>query len=344
MRILVGMSGGIDSTYAAIKLKNEGHSVEGAVLVMHEYTEIEAARASAREVGIPIHIVDAREEFKSVVIPDFINEYISGRTPNPCIICNSEVKFFVLLRYALENGFDAIATGHYAKIVKLTFDGVTHHRVAKGRDIQKDQSYMLYRLGENILSRLILPLGDMTKEEIRAEARELGISSADRGESQEICFIPDNDYAAYIENIVGESAPGNFVDECGNILGKHKGIIHYTIGQRKGLGISAAARIFVTDIDPITGDITLSYENKMRDRLFVSRIMPIGRESFIKVGARYLVKTRYHAKPVFALIEEVTDDGIYLRLDSSVKSPTPGQAAVFYDGDTVVFGGIITKE
>ncbi len=344
MRILVGMSGGIDSTYAAIKLKNEGHTVEGAVLVMHDYTETELAKKSALEVGIPIHIVDAREKFNSSVIPDFINEYINGRTPNPCIICNSEVKFLVLLRFALENGFDAIATGHYAKIVKVTKNGRIHHAVARAKDMKKDQSYMLYRLGEDILSRLILPLGDMTKEEIREEATRLSLSSADRGESQEICFIPDNDYASFIEERVGDSVPGEFVDENGCVLGIHKGIIHYTVGQRKGLGISASARIFVTDIDPKTRRITLSYENKMKKRLFVSGIRPLGREEYIKAGSRYFVKTRYHATPTPCVIEEVCDDGIYIAHDTPIKAPTPGQSAVFYDGDVVAFGGIITKE
>lgn len=344
MRILVGMSGGIDSTYAAIKLKNEGHTVEGAVLVMHDYTETEFAKKSALEIGIPIHIVDAREEFDASVIPYFINEYTNGRTPNPCIVCNSEVKFLVLLRFALENGFDAIATGHYAKIVRVTKNGITHHAVARAKDIKKDQSYMLYRLGEDILSRLILPLGDMTKDEIRLEASRLGLSSADRGESQEICFIPDNDYASYIEERTGDSVPGEFVDENGRVLGMHKGIIHYTIGQRKGLGISASARIFVTDIDVETGRITLSYDNKMKSRLFVSGIKPRDREEYIEIGSKYFVKTRYHAAPLPCVIEAVADDGISILFDTPVKAPTPGQSAVFYVDDVVVFGGIITKE
>ncbi len=343
MKILVGMSGGIDSTYAAIKLKNEGHTVEGAVLVMHEYTELDEAIASAEEIGIPIHTVDAREAFSSAVIPDFINEYTNGRTPNPCIICNSEVKFALLLRYALENGFDAIATGHYAKIVMLDVNGQAHHAVARAKDEKKDQSYMLYRLGENILSRLILPLGDMTKDEVHSEARALGLSSVNRGESQEICFIPDNDYASYIEARVGESAPGEFVDENGNILGVHKGIIHYTVGQRKGLGISAAARIFVTDIDPKTGRITLSYETGKGNTVFVSRIKPCDREMYIKQGCEYLVRLRYHAPLVPCIITSVTEEGIELTLPENARASSPGQSAVIYEGDAVLFGGIITR-
>ena len=214
MKILVGISGGVDSAFCANRLLLEGHEVEGAVLLMHEHTEIASAEAAARDIGIKLHVVDVREEFEKVVKENFISEYLSGRTPNPCIICNEKVKFARLYSYAMENGFDAIATGHYAKIVKLG----ERYAVARSADEKKDQSYMLYRLSQNILSALILPLSDIPKADVRRESAEQGISAADRKDSQEICFLPDGKYAEFIEQKRGISPPGNFVDEEGNIL------------------------------------------------------------------------------------------------------------------------------
>jgi len=199
MRILLGMSGGLDSTYAAHKLIADGHTVEGAVLDMHGSTDVRAAEEACASLGIELHVIDCRERFSDIVIENFLDEYLKGRTPNPCIICNSEVKFAVLLDYALENGFDKIATGHYARINERVTDGGVRYYLSRAADVSKDQTYMLWRLSQRVLSHLVFPLSDDKKSDIRECARELGLSSADREESQEICFIPSGDYAAYIE-------------------------------------------------------------------------------------------------------------------------------------------------
>lgn len=338
MKILVGLSGGVDSTYAALKLIKEGHEVEGAVLRMHEHTDVDGAAAVADELGIRLHVVDATAEFGQAVIPNFISEYVNARTPNPCIICNERVKFRVLHDYALKNGFDAIATGHYATVV--CNNGIFSLSVA--RDHAKDQTYMLYRLPQDVLSRLVLPLSELEKWEVVELARAAGITAAEKKESQEICFIPDNDYAAYIERVNGPSREGDFVDEEGRILGRHKGIIHYTVGQRKGLGISAAGRIFVKSIDPLTDRITLSFENPPSEHFFVtdpvySGIAPLKAGEAVRVD----VKVRYNSKAVGCVATGNADGSVSVSLDAPQRFVSKGQSAVFYVGDVVAFGGFI---
>lgn len=229
MRILVGISGGVDSAFAAKKLILEGHEVEGAVLIMHEFTELSAAREAAESVGIRLYEIDCRDSFNEIK-QNFVSEYINARTPNPCIICNERVKFKMLYDFAIERGFDAIATGHYARVERLN----GRYTLAIPEDERKEQTYMLYRLPQNILSRLILPLSEGKKTNIRIIAKEQGISAANREDSQEICFLPNGGHTDYIESVAGKSVEGNFVDENGRVLGRHKGIIHYTVGQRKG--------------------------------------------------------------------------------------------------------------
>lgn len=336
------MSGGVDSTYAALKLKEEGHDVAGAVLVMHEYTETEAAQAAARSVGIPLYKIDCRDIFESRVVSNFISEYLSGRTPNPCIVCNSEVKFRVLLDYALENGFDMIATGHYAKIAERNFDGNVRYAIARSEDSSKDQTYVLWRLSQDILAHLCFPLSNSEKKNIRIEAREKGLSAADRGESQEICFVPSGDYAGFIEKRTYPSKPGNFINNEGKILGEHKGIIHYTVGQRKGLGIAMGQRIFVTKIDPLDNTVTLSFEDSISQSVSVSGIIfsgiPEMKEGQIK---QLRVKLRYLAPPVECSLEYKGGGCATVNLITPVRAVTPGQSAVFYDGDILVAGGFI---
>ena len=342
MRVLLGMSGGLDSTYSAVKLMEEGHSVEGAVLVMHDYTEIESARAAAREIGIKLHEIDCRRLFEEMVIPDFISEYRKGRTPNPCIVCNREVKFKSLLDFAKSNGFDKIATGHYAKICRKSFGNTEKSVICRASDSSKDQTYMLWRLPREVIDNLLLPLSDLTKEEIRLMAAKKGISSAERKESQEICFIPSGDYGGYIESIYGKSPEGDFVDEDGNVLGRHKGIIHYTVGQRKGLGIALGQRAFVTDINPVTDRITLSFSAKETDEFTVSDIVFSGCEEMpVGSSAEMLVKIRYQAVPVSAKIEILEGKKARVILARPARSVTSGQSAVFYDGEVLMLGGFI---
>jgi len=342
MKILLGMSGGIDSTYAALKLKEEGHEVEGAVLIMHGYTETESAEAAAKSVGIPLHKIDCRDVFEAKVIDNFVNEYLSGKTPNPCVICNSEVKFRILLDYARKNGFDKIATGHYAKITKRICDGEIRYAVTRATDKSKDQTYVLWRLSQDILSSLCFPLSADEKKEIREEARKKGSSAADRGDSQEICFVPSGDYAGFIESRTHPSPHGYFINNEGKVLGEHKGIIHYTVGQRKGLGIAMGQRIFVTKIDPNNNTVTLSFDDSFSDTVNVSDMVFSGMPEMATGGKVSLaVKLRYLAAPAECVVEYSGGGRATVKLTSPVRAVTPGQSAVFYDGDVLVAGGFI---
>lgn len=341
MRILVGMSGGLDSTYAAMKLIKEGHYVEGAVLVMHDFTDIASAKETAAEIGIKLHVIDCRELF-SCVTENFVKEYSVGRTPNPCIICNPMVKFQVLYDYAMKNGFDKIATGHYARVVTVLNDGEERFALARSADDKKDQTYMLYRLPQEILSALYLPLSDELKSEIKAFASENRLSVAEREESQEICFIPDGDYASYIEDRMGKFPEGDFVDSEGKVLGRHKGIIRYTYGQRKGLGVSAGTRIFVTGIDAVSNTVTLSTQGNLTDTVKVCDIVFSGMSRPAEDSTRTVsVKLRYQARPVEAIANFDKEGRATLKLSIPQKAVTPGQSAVMYDGDVLLCGGFI---
>ncbi len=341
MRILVGMSGGLDSTYAAMKLIDEGHEVEGAVLVMHRYTDTTGARATAESIGIPLHVIDCTEDF-SAVEENFIYEYKNARTPNPCIICNQLVKFRRLADFALENGFDRIATGHYAGVAEITDGTETRFTLVKAKDERKDQTYMLYRLPQDVLSILVLPLSDDVKTDVRAQAERIGLEVAHKKESQEICFIPDGDYATYIEDRVGRMPEGDFIDTDGKPLGKHKGIIRYTVGQRKGLGISLGERVFVSRIDAKSNTVMLSGEPAQSDRIEVDNIVFTGlSETQAPCERRVSVKLRYQALAVPAIAIFHGEGRATLLLDSQVASVTPGQSAVMYDKDLLLAGGFI---
>ena len=339
MKILVGMSGGVDSTYAAHKLIEEGHDVAGAVLVMHDYTELSAAEASAAALGISLYIINCRERFESEVVTNFIDEYRHGRTPNPCIVCNSRVKFDCLLDFALENGFDAIATGHYAKLSKTKGGRYCVSDCADGR---KNQTYMLWGLSQRVLSHLIFPLSEMTKDEVRKKTREKNLISWDRADSQEICFIPDDDHAAFIESRTGKCEEGDFVDEEGRVLGRHRGIIGYTVGQRKGLGIALGARAFISKIDPVTNRITLSF-NTGESRDFSVRGVVFSAIEPSKEPTEYTltVKHRYQSPRIPARVIFYPEGRAEVHLSEPARSITSGQSAVFYIGDRLVAGGII---
>jgi tRNA-specific 2-thiouridylase len=344
MKILLGMSGGLDSTYAAHKLMSEGHAVEGAVLIMHGHTDVAAAKESAKKLGIKLHEIDCRAEFEEKVVASFVSEYLAGRTPNPCVVCNSEVKFRVLLDYATANGFDAIATGHYARIVKRKSGNGIRYAVSRAKDTKKDQTYMLWRIPQDILSHLYFPLADEEKNDIRESAREIGLSCADRDESQEICFVPDGDYASFIEERTEPSPHGFFINNEGKILGEHKGIIRYTVGQRKGLGIAMGKRVFVTDINVSQNTVTLSEEDSFADSLSVDGMVFSGiEEPRLYEKIRLAVKVRYLAKPILCKLEYLGDGKGRVELDLPVRAITPGQSAVFYDEEDLVAGGFISR-
>lgn len=342
MKILVGMSGGVDSAYAAYKLLREGHTVAGAVLEMHDYTDTSAAREACDALDIPIYIINCRELFEERVVANFIDEYRQARTPNPCVICNSEVKFECLLDFALANGFDRIATGHYARIGACGTGEGERFYVETSRDSKKDQTYMLWRLSQRVLSHLILPLSDITKEEVALLNSELNLVPVSKKESQEICFIPDNDHAAFIESRVGKSPEGDFVDDDGNVVGRHKGIINYTVGQRKGHGVALGARAFISDIDPKSNRITLSLKTSERYRFTVSGIVFSGIEApKSEEKMRLTVKHRYHSPRISAEVAFLPDGRAEVTLDEPARSLTPGQSAVFYLGEKLAFGGFI---
>ena len=336
MKILVGISGGVDSAFAAKKLMLLGHSVEGAVLIMHEHTELFAAREAAASVGIELHEIDCRNAFMQIK-ENFVSEYVNARTPNPCIICNERVKFKYLYDFAMENGFDAIATGHYACVIEEN----GRFALEIPEDVTKEQTYMLYRLPQNILSRLILPLSEGTKSEIREASKEYGISAANRSDSQEICFLPDGNHTEYIESVAGKSPEGNFIDTEGKILGRHKGIIHYTVGQRKGLGISLGSRAFVTDIDPEKNTVTLSPTLEGKSSLEITNVVYSGMaEPNVETEVQLEVKLRYTA-PLVPCTAHLYPDGRATLTLASPQKFAPGQSAVLYLNGRVMLGGFI---
>jgi len=339
MKILLGLSGGLDSSYAA-RLIASGHQVEGAVLLMHSYTDITAAETAAREAGIPLHIIDRRELFKAQVEKYFISEYMRGRTPNPCTVCNPRVKIGELCSFAAANGFERVATGHYARTVSKN----GRYAIAMGADSRKDQSYMLWGLTQEQLGMLWLPLGELRKEQVREEARAMGLSSADARESQDICFIPDGDYAEFMK-MRGITAPiGNFVDGNGKIIGQHKGIFHYTVGQRRGLGVAMGQRMFVSEIRPATNEIVLlpdggSYTDTMTvtDLNFQLIPPPVDGET-----AEYtlLGKVRYAAAPIPMKLK-IAGNTAEVTFTEHIRAVTPGQSAVFYLDGAIALGGVI---
>lgn len=343
MKILLGMSGGVDSSYTAEILKRNGFDVEGAVLVMHGETDTEGAQRAAEKTGIPLHVIDCRAEFETEVADYFAREYACGRTPNPCTVCNRTVKFQKLYEYASENGFDKIATGHYADI------GYENDRffIKKGADEKKDQSYMLWNLTQEQLSMLVLPLSSLTKAEIKERAAELGVQAAGKPESQDICFLPNGSYAEFVRSRLGDKyadvvKEGDFIDPDGNVLGRHKGIINYTVGQRRGLGIALGKRMFVSAIDPEKNTVTLmpdggSYSRKARINALNFQKMNAPADVNATVNAS--VKVRYAAKPVTAKITFFGDTA-EIEFDEPIRAITPGQSAVAYDGDGILFGGV----
>ena len=341
-RVLIAMSGGVDSSTAAALLLQQGYEVEGVTMKLTAglCCDIGSAQAVCGHLGIPHRMLDMQKEFTTAIIGNFIDEYRSGRTPNPCIRCNDIIKFRTLLTYAREHAFAFLATGHYARIEQETT--TSRFVLKKGSDVSKDQSYFLYRLTQDQLAHVLLPLGSMHKTDVRRLARTLKLPAADRPESQEICFVPDNDYRAVLREHAPETLkPGEMVMTDGKVVGRHKGIAFFTVGQRRKLGIAAGERLYVARIEPAARRVVLGRVSDLqRPEMFVAEPNFI---LFNELDASLPVevKIRYRSSLEPAVIEPVGPGRIHVIFKRSVAGISPGQAAVFYDGDVVVGGGTI---
>jgi tRNA-specific 2-thiouridylase len=352
------MSGGVDSSVAAALLCEQGYDVVGIAMRLTpdapvaearrrstccSHDDFEDARRVAERMGFPFYVVDLRADFASRVIGNFVGEYAAGRTPNPCVMCNREIKFDRLWSRAEAICADFIATGHYARI---ECDSAGNFHLRRAADSNKDQSYFLFNLGQRELRRTLFPLGSMTKAEVRARARALGLVNADKSESQEICFVPDGNYAAFVARNLPETAirSGRIIDAAGRTLAAHSGIHRFTVGQRRGLGIAAGEPLYVRNIDATTGDITVSGRDRLTSAGLIARQInlvhpfPYNNSEF-----RAEVKIRYRHPGLAAKIRVSEGNRAEVRFDSGGPAITPGQVCVFYHGDEVIGGGFIER-
>jgi tRNA-specific 2-thiouridylase len=354
-KVVVGMSGGVDSSVAAYLLKEQGYDVIGVTMQIWQEEEetvqeenggccglsaVDDARRVAQSLEIPYYVMNFRKDFKEKVIDYFCEEYLNARTPNPCIACNRYVKWESLLKRCLDIGADYIATGHYAQVVRLDNGRYTLKRSAT---LAKDQTYALYNLTQNQLSKTLMPVGEYSKDRVREIAEKIGLTVANKPDSQDICFV-ENDYGKFIEETTGQNIPkGNFVDPEGNILGEHKGIIYYTVGQRRGLGLSLKQPGYVIRVDKQTNEVVIG----TKDRLFTNVLYgnKVNLMSVEEVSGKMKVnaKIRYNSPEVPCTIEMVGDDRIRVAFEQPQRAVTPGQAVVFYDGDIVVGGAVILE-
>lgn len=353
-KVVVGMSGGVDSSVAAWLLKEQGYDVIGVTMQIWQDEEesvqeenggccglraVEDARRVAQQLDIPYYVMNFKSEFREKVMDYFAGEYLRGRTPNPCIACNRYVKWESLLKRSLDIGADYIATGHYARVRQLE-NG--RYAICSSVTSAKDQTYALYNLTQDQLAHTLMPVGEYTKEEIRRMAETIGLRVAHKPDSQEICFVPDDDYASFIESYTGQKLPeGDFVTSDGTVIGRHRGISHYTIGQRRGLRLAMGHRVFVTQIRPETNEVVVG-EN---EELFKSRLLA-DHLNFMAVPEisgemRVTAKIRYNHRGAPATIRMAGSDLAECVFDEPQRAATPGQAVVFYDGETVLGGGTI---
>ena len=344
MNAYIAMSGGVDSSVAALLTRQAGHDITGVTLRLHDKQgcgsggDALEARAVCQQLGAPHLIWDGQPRFRASVMDHFAQSYLQGATPNPCINCNRYLKFGLLLDKALEEGADFVVTGHYARVARGE-NG--RWLLKKGLSPQKDQSYVLYTLSQHQLSHLRLPLGEYTKEEVRAIAAGAGFANAQKPDSQDICFVPDGDYAAFLESQGVKMIPGDFVDESGRVLGRHKGLERYTTGQRKGLGVSTGEPVYVVRKDLAHGAVVLGPDSALFTRtLTANRVNWISIPSLEEPMA-VTAKTRYSQRESAAVIEPLAGGRVRAVFDEPQRAITAGQAVVFYDGEAVVGGGII---
>ena len=352
-KVVVGMSGGVDSSVAAYLLKEQGYDVIGVTMQIWQDEEIQTveenagccglsavddARRVANTLNIPYYVMNFKKEFRHSVIDNFVEEYYQGRTPNPCIMCNRYVKWEALLKRALDIGADYIATGHYASVVRLK-NGRFSLKTAPS---SKDQTYALYNLTQYQLSHTLMPVGDYTKNEIRSIAEKINLKVANKPDSQDICFVPDGDYNRFLEDYTGQRLPeGNFVDIYGNVVGKHKGITHYTVGQRKGLNLAMGRPVYVTQIRPETNEVVVGDNKDVFSHRLTGNHVNFMAIDGITHDLRATAKIRYAHAGAPCTIRMVDQDRIECVFDEPQRAITPGQAVVFYDGDIVLGGAII---
>lgn len=353
-KVVVGMSGGVDSSVAAYLLKEQGYEVVGVTMQIWQDEEeltleqeggccglsaVDDARRVANKLEIPYYVMNFKEEFKTNVMDYFIEEYLQGRTPNPCIACNRYVKWEALLQRSLSIGADYIATGHYARVVQLPNGRYT---LKKSATDAKDQTYALYNLTQYQLEHTLMPVGEYDKDDIRKIAEQISLRVANKPDSQDICFIPDNNYAEFIEANTSEKIQeGNFVDLEGNVLGRHKGITHYTVGQRKGLNLAMGRPVFVVEIRPETKEVVIGESTDVfTKKLYANNVNFMSIEK-LEDEMHVVAKIRYSHKGADCIVKQVDEDTIECTFDEPVRAVTPGQAVVLYDGEYVLGGGTI---